>query len=96
MPLRRHLRLVGVHLFELARLPSIEISQASLDDATLLRELLPRYPIVVHLASTTTPGSSVRSPVREAEENILPTLRLLETLAEFEPIRLLRSPCVPP
>lgn len=63
--------------------------QASLDDAKMLRELLPHYRIVVHLASTTTPGSSAYLPVREAEENVLPTLRLLEVLAEFEPVRLL-------
>lgn len=63
--------------------------QTSLDDTVMLRELLSRYPIVVHLASTTTPGSSASSPVREAEENVLPALRLLEVLMEFEPIRLI-------
>lgn len=62
--------------------------QASLDDAAMLRELLPHYRTVVHLASTTTPGSSAHSPVREVEENVLPALRLLEVLAEFEPVRL--------
>lgn len=63
--------------------------QASLDDVAMLRKLLPHYRTVVHLASTTTPGASAQSPVREAEENILPALRLLEVLAEFEPVRLI-------
>ncbi len=79
--------IVGRRLINKA-IPGVVIHQASLDDAGMLRELLPHYRTVVHLASTTTPGSSVHSPVREAEENILPTLRLLEVLANFEPIRL--------
>ncbi len=69
-------------------LPGVISRQASLDDESMLRELLPRYRTVVHLASTTTPGSSASSPVREADENVLPTLRLLQVLAEFEPVRL--------
>ena len=69
-------------------MPGVVTRQASLDDKSMLRELLPRYRTVVHLASTTTPGSSAQSPVREAEENILPALRLLEVLAEFAPVRL--------
>lgn len=69
-------------------LPGVISRRASLDDEAMLRELLPRYRIVVHLASTTTPGSSAASPVHEAEENVLPALRLLQVLAEFEPIRL--------
>ena len=63
--------------------------QAHLDNVAMLRELLPAYRTVVHLASTTTPGSSAHSPVRETEENVLPALRLLEVLAEFEPVRLI-------
>lgn len=63
--------------------------QASLDDAIVLRKLLSHYPTLVHLASTTTPSTSAQSPAREAEENIIPTLRLLEVLAEFEPARLI-------
>lgn len=70
-------------------IPGVVAHQASLDDVATLRALLPRYRTVVHLASTTTPGTSAQSPVREAEENILPALRLLEVLAEFEPVRLL-------
>jgi UDP-glucose 4-epimerase len=69
--------------------PGVVTRQASLDDAVMLRELLPHYSAVVHLASTTTPGSSAHSPVRETVENVLPTLRLLEVLAEFEPVRLI-------
>jgi len=70
-------------------MPGVVTRQASLDDVAMLRELLPTYRTVVHLASTTTPGSSAHSPVRETEENVLPALRLLEVLAEFEPVRLI-------
>lgn len=63
--------------------------QSSLDDEAILRNLLPHYPIVIHLASTTTPGLSASSPVREAEENILPALRLLQILKEFQSIKLI-------
>lgn len=69
--------------------PGIVMRQASLDDAAVLRELLPHYRTIVHLASTTTPGDSAHSPVREAQENVLSTLRLLEVLTEFEPVRLI-------
>lgn len=69
--------------------PGVTSRQASLDDPTILRELLPHYRTVVHLASTTTPGSSAHSPVCEAEENVLPALRLLGILADFEPVKLL-------
>lgn len=73
----------------LSRIPGVVTRQASLDDVETLRELLPNYRTVVHLATTSTPGSSAQSPVREAEENIIPALRLLEVLAEFEPARLI-------
>ena len=36
---------------------------------------------VVHLASTTTPGSSARNPIIDSQENLLPATRLLETMA---------------
>lgn len=78
---------VGRRAFN-STVPSVVYRQAGLEDRAMLRELLPRYRTVVHLASTTTPGSSAQSPVREVEENVLPALRLLEVLAEFESIRL--------
>ena len=70
-------------------LPGVKTRQASLDDVGVLRELLPHYRVVVHLASTTTPGDSVHSPVKEVMENVVPALRLLELLTEYQPIKLI-------
>ena len=62
---------------------NIRWRQASLDDAALLHELLPASEVVVHLVSHTTPGMSARAPVREATENLYPSLRLIETLQQY-------------
>lgn len=48
-------------------------------DADLIPRLLPRCGTVVHLASTSTPGSSARRPTLELD-NLAPALHLLETL----------------
>jgi UDP-glucose 4-epimerase len=40
--------------------------------------LLDRYGAVVHLASTSTPGTYADRPARECEENLLPLLRFVE------------------
>jgi UDP-glucose 4-epimerase len=52
----------------------------SLDNVALLDDILPRCSTVFHLASTSTPGSSAMQPAFEASNNLLPTLRFLETL----------------
>lgn len=57
--------------------------------AELVGELLQRCGTVVHLASTTTPGASAKSPALEAEENLLPALRFLEALQSHPPDRLI-------
>lgn len=46
-----------------------------------LEALLPRCGTVVHLASTTTPGSSADRPAAELD-NLAPTLRLLEAMRQ--------------
>lgn len=79
---------VGRRAFNPA-IAGIASRQASLDDEATLQDLLPHYHTVIHLASTTTPGLSASSPVREAEENVLPALRLLQILIEFQSIRLI-------
>lgn len=62
--------------------------EGSLDDAQLLHELLPNCEVAFHLASRTTPGASAQAPVREATDNLLPTLRLIETLHQYPHARL--------
>ena len=61
---------------------------ASLDNAQVLKELLPRCRVVIHLASDTTPGVSALQPAFEATSNLLPSLRLLEILQDYPNITL--------
>jgi len=61
----------------------------SLDNLELLNELLPKCHTVVHLASGSTPGSSALQPTFEAGNNLLPTLRFLESLHKQEPVNLI-------
>jgi len=63
--------------------------QGDLSDPTLMRELLSKSQSVVHLAATSTPGKYIHTPAREAEENLLPLLRLLELMGEETDIPLL-------
>lgn len=62
---------------------------ASLDNTQMLKELLPKCAVVVHLASDTTPGSSALRPTLETTANLLPSLRLLEILQDYSHITLL-------
>ncbi len=63
---------------------NVSMHRGSIDDASLLRKILPLCGTVIHAASTTTPGTSAQQPSMEAMQNILPTLRFLEILREFE------------
>lgn len=63
-----------------APLPGIQWSRGSLDDPALMRGLLAHSNVVVHAASTSTPGFQAHSPAIEVQENLLPLLRLLEML----------------
>lgn len=63
----------------------IHLHAASLDDPEVLNELLPECDLVIHAASTCTPGSSAAHPSKEGEENLLPLLRLLEALSQHPP-----------
>lgn len=93
--LSRRLQHQGLPVHRLVRsaLPSIgqldTVHVGSLEDTALLRAILPECGVVVHLASATTPGSSATHPAMEAELNLLPTLRLLETLQDFPAARLI-------
>jgi UDP-glucose 4-epimerase len=69
---------------EQAPAPNITMHRGSLEDAALLRRILPQCGTVVHAASTTTPGVSAQQPSLDAMQNLLPTLKLLEVLREFE------------
>lgn len=57
--------------------------QADQSDAEKLAPLLEKCRQVFHLAATTTPADTIRHPAREAEQNLLPTLRFLECAQNF-------------
>jgi len=56
--------------------------QGSMADSGLMKTVLPQCEVVIHLASATTPGSSAGNPMAEAETNILPTLKFLDTFRD--------------
>jgi len=61
----------------------------SLDNLKLLNMLLPQCQVVIHLACSSTPGSSALQPTFEAVNNLLPTLRFLETLQQYPQVSLI-------
>lgn len=92
--LARRLSAEGCHIHVLSRRPAdndwagVEYHRGSLDDAALLRSILPECHTVIHLACTTTPTASACQPMLEALQNLTPTLRLLELL-NMQPKRLI-------
>lgn len=67
---------------------SAHVYVGDLSDAEALRSILVDCDTIFYLASSTTPGSSIKSPSLESERNLLPLLRLLEILPEFPHIQL--------
>jgi UDP-glucose 4-epimerase len=68
--------------------PGIVVHAGNLGDAVLLEKLLPECGTVVHLASTTTPGTSAAHPARESG-NLASTLHLLEILQRRQDTHLI-------
>jgi UDP-glucose 4-epimerase len=67
----------------------VSFHRGSQDDPAVMRPLLERCPVVVHLASTSTPGSSARDPVHDTTSNVLPAARMLDIAAQTSPDRIL-------
>lgn len=67
----------------------VALHRGDLGDRTLLKEVLAKCETVVHLASNTTPGTSAKKPSIEAEANISPTLKLLDTIHEYPDLHLI-------
>lgn len=59
------------------------------EDVAAIAPLLSICNNIVHLASTTTPGSSARHPAVDVLENLLPAVRFMEIMAGFPPERLI-------
>jgi len=64
--------------------PNMIFHQGSLDDREILEQVLPECKTIIHLASSTTPGTSSRQPALEADKNIAPTLRFLDILQGYK------------
>jgi UDP-glucose 4-epimerase len=73
----------------LEKLSNVSHFRSSLDNSVLLKKILPCCRVVFHLASETTPGSSILQPALEATNNLLPSLRLLECLQEYSHLSLI-------
>lgn len=67
----------------------IDYHRAGQDDTEVMPALLAECATIVHLASTTTPGSSARHPAVDTEENLLPATRLIDMMATYRPRRLI-------
>lgn len=59
--------------------------RGSVEDSTLLAELLDACSAVVYLANVTTPGASAREPSLEVTGNLLPLARFLEVAQSRDP-----------
>lgn len=64
-------------------LPGVTTHHADQSNAEKLAPLLETCRQVFHLAAATTPADTVWQPAREAEQNLLPTLRFLECAQDF-------------
>jgi UDP-glucose 4-epimerase len=79
---------IGRHAFATPGADTETIIAAGHDPREYL-PLLQRCRAVVHVASASTPGSSAAQPLMELEENLRPTLALLQALQEHPAIPLL-------
>lgn len=68
--------------------PSIHLHTGDLSNPVILDTLLPQCGTVVHLASSSTPGSSANKPSDELD-NLRPTLNLLDLLHHQKNIHLI-------
>lgn len=84
----KEIYVIARHRYDWAGCNNIQSFEASLDDAVLLKKILPRCRVVFHLASETTPGASAMQPSLEAASNLLPSLRFLEVLQKYQHVNL--------
>jgi UDP-glucose 4-epimerase len=68
---------------------NIIFHKGNLDNREMLERILPECKTIIHLASSTTPGSSSRQPMLEADKNIAPTLRFLDILQGYRNVHMI-------
>ncbi|MGD2150520.1 MAG: NAD-dependent epimerase/dehydratase family protein, partial [Desulfobacterales bacterium] len=69
--------------------PNMVLHRGGMDDRKILERVLPECKTIIHLASSTTPGSSSRQPLLEADKNITPTLRFLDILQNYKNLHMI-------
>lgn len=69
--------------------PGIEICVSDFNDPGDYLPLLRRSRAVIHVASSSTPGSSAAQPLQELEGNLRPMLALLQAMQQFPAIQLI-------
>lgn len=69
--------------------PNLSFHASPLDSGTSLAAVLPRCDDIFFLAADTTPATSARDPAIEADRNLSPALRFLDTLQRFPHARLI-------
>lgn len=84
----REVHVLGPHVAP-GSLAGVIVHRGSQADAVFMRPLLERCGTIVHLASTTTPGSSASAPELEQSGNLQPLAAFIETLASAPPCRLM-------
>jgi UDP-glucose 4-epimerase len=84
----REVHVLGRHV-ETGLSDGIMFHRGCQSNATVVAPLLKHCDAVIHLASATTPGSSVRAPARDVAENLVPLAGFLEALADAGPKRVL-------
>ena len=67
----------------------ISIHQGNQNESDVVAPLLDICQTVIHLASTTNPGSSARAPLSEIDGNVFPAVQLMEIMSKHKPKRLI-------
>ncbi|MBU2622084.1 MAG: NAD-dependent epimerase/dehydratase family protein [Proteobacteria bacterium] len=58
--------------------------EGNINNGRLLEPLVEECPVIIHAAADSVPGDTIKAPLFEAYNNLLPTVALIETLQNFE------------
>ena len=58
--------------------------EGNINNCRLLEPLVDECPVIIHAASDSVPGDTIKAPLCETYNNLLPTIALIETLQLFE------------
>lgn len=86
-----HFCKAGHKVYSLARNPHKNSAESSsycsiegnINNSRLLEPIVGQCPVIIHAASDSVPGDTIRAPLCEAYNNLLPTIALIEALQQF-------------